>query len=221
MSVTALRHDETGAVFVELAILLPIVITVLFGSVDLLYAFYQWNAAAKAVEVGARIAAVSDPVAAGLNRLSNQTVLNGVAMRGRMPSFTVTCNGGSLTCNCIGTCIGMAPNSYSAAAMDRIVFGRGSTTCGDTTSYYTTGMCDVLSSITPTNVVIMYQQTGLGYAGRPGGPVPTITVSLQNMNFQFFFLSSILGKTIPIPAMTTTITAEDLCSEGDNGSCGS
>ncbi len=86
MSVTALRHDETGAVFVELAILLPIVITVLFGSVDLLYAFYQWNAAAKAVEVGARIAAVSDPVAAGLNRLSNQTVLNGVAMRGRMPS---------------------------------------------------------------------------------------------------------------------------------------
>ena len=77
MFVAALQRDETGAVFVEVAVLFPIIITVLFGSVDLLYAFYQWNAAAKAVEVGARIAAVSDPVASSLNRLSDQAVLNG------------------------------------------------------------------------------------------------------------------------------------------------
>ena len=64
--------DETGAVFAEFAILLPIVVTIVCGSVDFLYAFYQWNAAAKAVEVGARIAAVSDPVASGLNNLANQ-----------------------------------------------------------------------------------------------------------------------------------------------------
>ena len=66
--------DETGAVFAEFAILLPIVVTIVCGSVDFLYAFYQWNAAAKAVEVGARIAAVSDPVASGLNNLANQAV---------------------------------------------------------------------------------------------------------------------------------------------------
>ena len=77
MFVATFQRDETGAVFVEVAVLFPIIITVLFGSVDLLYAFYQWNAAAKAVEVGARIAAVSDPVASGLNRLSDQAVLNG------------------------------------------------------------------------------------------------------------------------------------------------
>ena len=35
-------------------------------------ALYQWNAAAKAVEIGARIAAVSDPVASGLNLNSRQ-----------------------------------------------------------------------------------------------------------------------------------------------------
>ena len=69
--------DETGAVFAEFAILLPIVVTIVCGSVDFLYAFYQWNAAAKAVEVGARIAAVSDPVASGLNNLANQAVFNG------------------------------------------------------------------------------------------------------------------------------------------------
>jgi hypothetical protein len=221
MKNTALDHDESGAVFVELAVLLPVLITVLFGSVDLLFAFHQWNAAAKAVEVGARIAAVSDPVAVGLNRLSDQTVLNGVTMRAAMPSFTVICDGGSLTCNCTGACDGILPNAYSTTAMDRIVYGRGSTTCGDAKSYYASGMCDILPSIAPANVVVIYQQSGLGYAGRPGGPIPTITVSLQNMTFQFFFLSAILGKTIPMPAMTTTITAEDLCSGGTNGSCGS
>ena len=55
MKITTLKYDESGAVFVELAVLLPVLITVLFGSVDLLFAFHQWNAGAKAVEVGARI----------------------------------------------------------------------------------------------------------------------------------------------------------------------
>ena len=105
--------------------------------------------------------------------------------------------------------------------MDRIVFGRGSAACGDAKSYYATGMCDVLSSITTDNVIVVYSQTGLGYAGRPGGPIPTITVSLQNMYFQFFFVSALFGVQIAMPAMTTTITAEDLCSGGGVGSCGS
>jgi Flp pilus assembly protein TadG len=212
-------RDETGAVFAEFAILLPIVVTIVCGSVDFLYAFYQWNAAAKAVEVGARIAAVSDPVASGLNNLANQAVFNGATPGTAIPSFTVTC--AQAACSCAGTCSGMAGDTYSAPAMDRIVFGRGSATCGDATSYYTTGMCDVLTSISPDNVVIVYKQTGLGYAGRPGGPLPTITVSLQDMQFHFFFLSALLGIRIAMPPMTTTITAEDLCSGVGSRYCGS
>jgi Flp pilus assembly protein TadG len=222
MSPLLLRRDESGAVLVELSILLPIVITVLCGAIDVLYAFYQWNAAAKAVQVGARIAAVSDPVATGLNSLSNQVLLSGlVAPKQPMPSFQVTCDGSSATCTCVGTCADIAPNPFSRAAMNAIVFGRGSASCTDATSYYTSGMCDILPSISPANVRIVYTQTGLGYAGRPGGPIPTITVALQNMHFQFFFLSYLLGPDIPMPAMTTTITAEDLCSGGGSGSCGS
>lgn len=222
MNLPSMRRDDSGAVLVEVSILLPIVITVLFGSIDVLYAFYQWNAAAKAVEVGARIAAVSDPVAMGLNDLSNQVVLSGLAIsKQAMPVFQVTCDGNAEACTCVGTCADMAPNSFSYAAMNRIVFGRGSTSCADAISYYTTGMCDILPSITPANVKVVYTQTGLGYAGRPGGPVPTITISLQNLHFEFFFLSYLLGRSIPMPAMTTTITAEDLCSGGSNGSCGS
>jgi hypothetical protein len=215
----SLWDDYAGAVFAEFAILLPIVVTVICGSIDFLYAFYQWNAAAKAVEVGARIAAVSDPVAPGLNNLSNEAVLNGAMPRNPMPTFAVTCE--SDACSCVGTCYDFLDGSFGSAAMNRIVFGRGSTACGDAASYYATGMCDVLSSITPANVVIVYRQTGLGYAGRPGGPAPTITVSLQNMQFHFFFLSALLGIHIAMPAMTTTITAEHLCSGVGSAYCGS
>ena len=221
MKPIAFWRDETGAVLVEISILLPIVITILCGSIDFLYAFYQWNAAAKAVQVGARIAAVSDPVAAGLNDLTNVVVLSGsVAPRRPMPGFTFTCDGRVEACTCSGNCPGISANPYNATAMNRLIFGRGSSSCTDATTYYATGMCDILPSITAANVRIVYTQTGLGYAGRPGGPVPTITVSLQDLQFQFFFLSYLLGRNIPIPAMTTTITAEDLCS-GTIGSCGS
>jgi Flp pilus assembly pilin Flp len=213
------RSDESGAVFAEFALLLPLIVLVVCGSVDFLNAFYQWNAAAKAVEVGARIAAVSDPVAPNLNNLSNQAVLNGAIPGGPLPSFLVVCKDDA--CSCTGTCTGLAPNSFDGAAMRRIIFGRGSHACGDATSYYAAGMCDVLSSITPANVVVTYQQAGLGYAGRPGGPLPTIAVSLQDMHFQFFFLTPLLGVNIKIPPMTTTMTAEDLCSGGNSGACGS
>jgi Flp pilus assembly protein TadG len=212
-------QDETGAVFAEFALLLPMIVIVICGSIDFLNAFYQWNAAAKAVEVGARIAAVSDPVVTGLNNLSNQAVFDGLMPGRPMPPFNITCSDG--VCSCSGTCTGIVTNSYDPSAMNRIIFGRGSTSCGDATSYYATGMCDVLTSITPANVNILYSHTGLGYAGRPGGPLPTISVSLQKMKFQFFFLTPLLGVDIAIPPMTTTVTAEDLCSNGNSGACGS
>jgi hypothetical protein len=45
------------------------------------------------------------------------------------------------------------------------------------------------------------------------GPVPTITVSLQDVTFQFFFLSGLLGFTdITMPSMLSTVTGEDMKS---------
>jgi hypothetical protein len=41
-------------------------------------------------------------------------------------------------------------------------------------------MCDIFSRITAANVKVVYTQTGLRFAGRIGGPVPTITVSLES-----------------------------------------
>lgn len=212
-------RDEEGAVFAEFAIMLPMIVLIVFGSIDFLYAFYQWNAAAKAVQIGARIAAVSDPLAPGLNQLSSQALLNGAMPGTPMPGFTVTCR--ERSCTCVGACTGLLENTFNAAAINRIVFGRGRSACGQAGSYETAGMCDALESIRPENVVVIYKQSGLGYAGRPGGPVPTIEVSLENMQFQMFFLSSLLGVHIAMPAVTATMTAEDLCSGVGSAFCGS
>jgi hypothetical protein len=211
--------NQSGAVFAEFAIMLPMIVLVVFGSIDFLYAFYQWNAAAKAVQIGARIAAVSDPVATGLNQLSSQALLGGARPGTVMPAFTVTCRAGS--CGCTGVCTGLLENSFNEAAMRRIIFGRGRSACGQAGPAYTAGMCDVLPSITPDHVVVVYKQSGLGYAGRPGGPLPTIELSLENMQFQFFFLNSLLGAHITMPAVRATITAEDLCSGVGSSFCGS
>jgi len=200
--------DENGSVLVEAAIMAPIIFMLVLGSMDLLFAFYEWNAAAKAVQVGARIAAASDPVALGLNGLGSAAVSPSSPPGSPMPPFAVTCDGSTQTCICSGQCAGVV--GYDANAMSTIVYGRGSSACNDSAYYYNAGMCDFLSRITPANVVIVYQWTGLGYAGR-AGPVPTITISLQNLQFQFVLLRGLFGD-IAIPGLTTSITAEDLSS---------
>jgi Flp pilus assembly protein TadG len=210
-------RDQDGGPFVEVAVLIPILFVFLLGSVDFLHAFIQWNQATKAVGVGARIAAVSDPVASGRNTIPTNALSSTVFTGATMPDFQVTCDGKTAACSCTrGTCTGMG--TYSAAAMNLIVFGRdGKGKCGDSTSYYTTGMCDIYAPITTSNIKVVYTQTGLGFAGRAAGPVPTITVSIENLPFQFFFLGSLRRLVnLTMPALTTTITGEALSSAAAN-----
>jgi Flp pilus assembly pilin Flp len=206
-------RDQRGAVMVEVTILLSLTLVLVLGAIDFLLLFYQWNAAAKATQLGARLAGVSDPVVSGLNGLSHAVVSESVPPGAAMPKFAVTCDGGTATCTCnsVRACRGV--RGYDRAAMNTIVFGRGSSSCSDAKSADQVGMCDIFPRITPANVKIVYEQTGLGYAGRPGGPMPTITVSIQNLPFQFYFLGGLIGfRNLQIPASTTSITAEDLSS---------
>lgn len=205
-----LARDQDGAILVEATVTMTVLLVFVLGSIDFLVAFYQWNAAAKALLVGARIAAVSDPVADGLNNLSVAVAGPFMPAGAPMPSFVVRCDGAARTCTCEGACTGIT--GYNDAAMNTIVFGRGSSSCSDATSLYYAGMCDIFPRITVANVVIVYAQTGLGYVGRPNGPVPTISITLQNLPFQFYFLGGLMGLSkINIPAVAS-IGGEDLSS---------
>jgi len=209
---STIARDDRGAVLVEVSIVMTIMLVFLLGAIEFLFVFYQRNAAAKAVQIGVRIAAVSEPVARGLSGLSIEVLGPRVPQGAAMPDFVVTCDGSASRCTCSsGTCpSGLA---YNAPAMNTIVFGRGSSSCGDAKSFYDTGMCDVFGRITPANVIITYAQSGLGFAGRPGGPVPTITISLKDLRLQFYFLRGLAGfDDLQMPPLTTSMTAEDLSS---------
>ncbi|TIV03001.1 MAG: pilus assembly protein, partial [Mesorhizobium sp.] len=52
-------ETEEGAAMVEMTIVATLLFALTLGFVDFGYAFYQWNAATKAVQVGARLASIS------------------------------------------------------------------------------------------------------------------------------------------------------------------
>lgn len=210
--------DDGGAVILEMTVTITLFLVVLFGTIEAGNLFYQWNVATKATQLGARLAAISNPVAANL------TTLNGMET-GLLPGDPLSANYFDCTCSgATGSCTGTRPGGncgWSLAAMNAIVYGRGDAAvasgCGNAASGLQLGMCDVYDRIRPANVVIRYQHTGLGYAGRPGaaigvgGMVPTITVSLVNLPFNWVALDGLLGLgPIAIPGLRTTITGEDL-----------
>ena len=226
-----LRQDTSGAVMVEFTAALTVFLLLLFGSVEFANVFYQWNAATKAVQWGARVAAVSNPVAANLTTFTG--VENGTLPGVVLPNGAYDCVCKGSAASCTGTMPGTLTCGYSATALQRIVYGVSSaTSCGTSTSNRDMGMCHLFPGLTVQNVEVEYQYTGLGYAGRPGGPVPTITVRLHQrltpstvdanvLRFQFILIGGLMkiGNAafpdfIDLPSFATTVTGEDLTATG-------
>lgn len=195
-----IARDSSGAAMVEFTVIVFLLLALTGGMVDFSYALYQWNSAAKAVQLGARLASVSNPVSSDLKTL---TGLGGGALPGDpFPAFERVCSGATQTCSNAGT--------YDADAMNTLVYGRGDASCGMIGEDQFPGMCDVFGRIRPENVVVSYRNTGLGFAGRPGGPVPTITIELTGLTFNFVFLKLLGFGQMTMPPMRTTATGEDM-----------
>ncbi|TIN49727.1 MAG: pilus assembly protein [Mesorhizobium sp.] len=205
--------SEDGAATVEMAIVSTLLFTLVLGFVDFGYALYQWNAATKAVQLGARLASISDPVATALAAAAPTTTPGAPVVAAAYAPFVCTYTAGTGACSSGGT--------FNAANFSRIFRGDTANTNDDTCPAITPeqrpnirpGMCHFFPGLRRDNVVITYSATGLGYQTRMGGPVPTITVSLQNRTFQFFFLGGLLGfGDLTMPSMLSTVTGEDLRS---------
>lgn len=195
MVVTRFLRDQAGAVMVEVTLVISLLLILVLGFVDFSFAFYQWNAANKAVQMGARLAAVSTPVAAATiltSASTNDTALIGEPMSDNVFRF-----------ECSST--GCGDTGFNQAAFDRLV-GR---------------MEAFFPGLDPTRVRIVYDATGLGYWTRPGGSVPTISVRIEGQPFDFFFLPDLPGfdgmsSQIMMPNMQSTRTGEDLSSTYGN-----
>jgi hypothetical protein len=196
---TGLAGDDVGTTTIEFTIVALLFFLITFGLVEFGYMFWQYNSASKAAQLGARMAAVSNPVWTDLSTLTD----SGTAGGPWTTDYDTVCDGDAEECN-------GDQDQYDSAAMGRLVDGRDGA-CGAVGSDRDPGMCDVFNRITSANVIVTYSHTGLGFAGRPGGPVPTITLQLTGLTFEFVALGDLLGlEPITMPDFLVTMTGEDL-----------
>ena len=187
------RRSEEGATLVEGLIVFPIILLTFATFIEFGVAMVQWNQTVKAMQFGARVLAVSDPLVL-MDEFSEDY---GPEEGGPVPEAEVSVACGAGTTACI------------TAGINRLVYG-GDTIC-DPSAGNRLGMCDLNGLIRPENIRVTYYRSGLGYVGRPGGPVVSITIETRDLNFDFFFLGALLGlERITIPAHPVTITSEDL-----------
>jgi Flp pilus assembly protein TadG len=183
MRLPAFVRDQRGASAAEFALVLPLLLLLLFGSVDV--GRYGWNLsqAQKATQVGARTAVVTDMVPSALYTYSfavSGSVPQGTTVpEASFPTITCQSNGTTATCSCPGNLsfCGTASN----AAFNRVA-----------------------------NVQLTYAWSGLGFAGDPNGAdvAPLVTVKLRNLQFAPF-TSYIWGGQVNLPSFAYSLPMED------------
>ena len=188
----AFLRDTRAAAAAEFALILPVLLIAIIGTIDV--GRYAWAVAMseKATQTGARFAVATDMVPSGLYSYSFATA--GGVPQGTTVNSTlfpgVTCN--SAGCTCLGTC--NFPTTADSTVFNRLV----------------TRMREINPDITAANVVVTYAWSGLGFAGDPNGPdvAPLTTVSLRNM--QFVPASTLIfAVNVNMPQFAYTLPMED------------
>ena len=182
-------NDSRGLTSVEFALVAALFFTVILGITDFARAMWEWNAAAKATQAGARFAAVNDMIA--LDMKNYRGLANGFRTGSEIP---VGAPGTSpIACDSSG-CAG-DPGRMDAEAFAALV----------------TRMRRVDDRITLDNVIVEYRHIGHGFAGNPLGPdlTPAVTVRLSAMAFQFVTPGLAGIFSIAMPDFAATLTSED------------
>jgi len=226
----AFARSDRGAVLVEGLLALPIFLLACAVIIEFTVAVIQFNQTVKAVQIGARQLAVSAPLTSNFQAdltadLVTISAGNPVPDPPIDPDDIVRSECGAALPSDSGpipACISGVDGSGRPIGVTRLVFG-GDGVCNSAITRLPIGMCDIMPQIRPENVRVSYYRTGLGYVGRPTGPLPTITVQVVGLRFNFFLFDALLavpalgGNTdaptgINIPASPVTITGEDLCT---------
>jgi Flp pilus assembly protein TadG len=179
----ALRNNK-GAALIEMAFILPIMLSVTLGICEFGYVLFQNNSAQKATQIGARYAATRAPVIGNLEECFVDT--SGIAAGTDcvdVPNFDTY----SETCPGNGDCV--------QAVYDAIL----------------ARMQTVYPAVQSANLEITYTSTGLGFVGRRS-PVPAITVKIKDLKYDFIALNVLANLTTALNMDTaqTTVIAEDL-----------
>ncbi len=190
-------QDQHGVALTEALITLPMVMLAFSAFVEFGYAMSQWNQTVKALQLGARLAAVSEPLTSDFADVFPTDAADPLNNGDATPNnATISSTCGPALANC-------------SDELTRIVMGSDGVcgVAGDTNP----GICDLNWRIQPANLVVTYQRSGLGYWGRPNGPVLTMRLEVRDVTFDLPFLGALLGlDQIEVPAHPVTLTTEDL-----------
>lgn len=183
---------ESGVALTEALIVMPIMVLAVAVCVEFTHVMFQWNAAAKAMQLGARKLIVSDPVTTDFATVFAFDPAQGGQLIPANSTVKSVCGAGSAAC--------------VAGKLDWLVNGSGPGTLWP-------GLKAYYPSIETSNVRITYEQSGLGYHGRPTGPVVSVRIEMVDNPIDLPALSALLGLAgITFPPFTVTATTEDLSS---------
>lgn len=199
-----LRHlcrDSRAASAAEFALVLPLLLLLLFGIIDGGRLMWDFNRAEKATQMGARFAAVTDPILGSGFSDYSFAVSDAVTQGTAVPTAnfdTATCTAGA--CSCVGGAV-CGSVAYDGTAFQAVV----------------DRMAAIYPQITAANVAVDYKNVGLGYSGDPNGPdvAPLVTVRLTNLTFQPI-TTVLFGLNFSMPDFATSLTGEDLNGTDSN-----
>lgn len=203
--------ERDGASAAEFALVVPVFLLLLLGTIDVGRFIWLVNENEKAAQIGARWAVATDIIPGGeigCDEIGATTAglrcysyaINGLVNQGLpvpqelFPPVVCSSPSGTLTCTCDGSC----PFSTDVDAVGQAAFNR---------------LVDRVRDIQPragaNNVSVAYTWSGLGYSGDPNGPdvAPTVTVSLSRLNFRPLFLAGFIN--MGIPGAQYSLTMED------------
>jgi Flp pilus assembly protein TadG len=191
----ALWHRSNGAVGAEFAMVLPLLVLLLLGMIDVGRYMWALNEVEKATQMGVRMAAVTTMVPTDLANTNFGSTLGqgAVIPTSSFGAMQCTSNGTTASCSCISNCSGIG-NTADTPAFNRVA----------------DRMILIANFVNRSNVTIRYDNSGLGYAGDPNGPdvAPIVTVSAAGVPFRpaiFMFL----GGRIVLPTVSASLTLED------------
>lgn len=201
-----LRH-ERGAAAAEFALVLPVALLFLLGTIDMGRYMWAMNRLEKAVQFGTRYAVTTDIVPEGLNAEDYSAF---ACTAGTLKAGDTICREALGTINCTKT-----GNSVSCACAQ-------SPCPDDLTPINTTAFDNIVrrmrvvdAGINPASVSVRYSGSGIGYAGDPiqdddGADLseisPIVTVEVASFSFRSM---SLLGFGIRLPGFRYSQTLED------------
>ena len=191
------RGEEEGASLVEFALVVLFFLFLLFAIIDFGRLAYTWAGAQKATQLAARIAAVREPVCAGVPTM-NARGAGGASFR-----FGSLYRVGANVCVDPGTatCVGVATNATANEIFTQV-----------------RPLLPVGSTVANMRFTYRYD-ANLGFLGGPY--VPMVMVDLEGLRFEFVSnlgrligpvigRNSTLGADITLPRMSVSTPGEDL-----------